>query len=76
MKNKRWLNSITNFENLYKYCVFHYNDTANSENMRNINTALKAKVVLLSRPMLVKLVLRVMIECKLNTQHRHHLQSR
>lgn len=47
-KNKRWLHSITNFENLYKYCVFHYKDTANTENMRNINTALKAKVVLLS----------------------------
>lgn len=25
------------------YCVFHYNDTANSENVRNIHTAWKAK---------------------------------
>lgn len=66
VKNKRWLNSITNFENLYKYCVFHYNDTANSENMRDINTAWKAKVVLLSHPMLIKPVFRVMFECKLN----------
>lgn len=45
VKNKRLLTSITNSENLYKYCVFHYNDTANSENMRNINTAGKASFV-------------------------------
>lgn len=49
VKNKRWLNSITNFENLYKYCVFHYNDTANSENMKNINTAWKANITFHAR---------------------------
>lgn len=76
VKNKRWLNSITNFENLYKYCVF-ITMTQQTQKTWEISTRHgKQKQIFYHVPMLIKLVLRVMMECKLNKQHRRHLQSR
>lgn len=61
MKNKRWLNSITNFDNLYNLLCFSITMTQQTQKMWEISTQHgKQNLFLLSFPTRVK-ILRVMV---------------